>query len=224
MDIVAFFAEYGPLLAEGTVDTLVMTILSCLFAYLIGLPVGIGFALTTPNGLHPMRTLNTVLGWIINIGRSIPFVILLVAIIPFTRLIVGTSLGVPGAIVPLTVSAAPFVARIVEQSLAEVDAGLIEAAQSFGSSTWQIVTKVMLRESLPSLIRGVAITFVNLFGYSAMAGILGGGGLGSIAINYGYYRRVPLTMWVAVIILVLLVQLIQELGTRIANRTDKRIR
>lgn len=222
MDIGAFFVEYGPLLAQGTVDTLVMSVVSCLFAYVIGMPVGIAFALTTPNGLHPMRSLNTVLGWIINIGRSVPFVILLVAIIPFTRLIVGTSLGVPGAIVPLTVSAAPFVARIVEQSLAEVDAGLIEAAQSFGSSTWQIVTKVMLRESLPSLIRGVAITFVNLFGYSAMAGTVGAGGLGDIAIRYGYQRWNAEIMIAAVVLCVVLVQIFQSFGDLAARKLDHR--
>ena len=144
------------------------------------------------------------------------------AIIPFTRLIVGTSLGVPGAIVPLTVSAAPFVARIVEQSLAEVDAGLIEAAQSFGSSTWQIVTKVMLRESLPSLIRGVAITFVNLFGYSAMAGTVGAGGLGDIAIRYGYQRWNAEIMIAAVILCVVLVQIFQSFGDAMARKLDHR--
>lgn len=222
MDVAAFFAEYGPLLAEGTVDSLIMSVLSCLFAYVIGMPVGIAYALTTPNGLHPMRALNTVLGWIINVGRSIPFVILLVAIIPLTRLLVGTSLGVEGAIVPLTVAAAPFVARIVEQSLAEVDGGLIEAAQSFGSSTRQIVFKVMLRESLPSLIRGAAITFVNLFGYSAMAGTIGAGGLGDIAIRYGYQRWNAEVMIAAVVLCVVVIQIFQSLGDFLARKTDHR--
>ena len=217
-----FFDKYGALLAQGTVDTLVMTLLSCFFAYVIGLPLGIWFAVTTPDGLKPNRAVNTVLGWIINIGRSIPFIILLVAIIPFTRLVVGTSLGVPGAVVPLTVAAAPFVARIVEQSLAEVDYGLIEAAHSFGASTFQIIVKVMLRESLPSLVRGVAITFVNLFGYSAMAGTVGAGGLGDIAIRYGYQRFQGDVMLAAVILCVVLVQVFQSLGDWLARAIDRR--
>ena len=217
-----FFAKYGALLAQGTIDTLVMTIASCLFAYVIGMPLGIWFAVTAPGGLRPNKGVNTVLGWIINIGRSIPFIILLVAIIPFTRLVVGTSLGVPGAVVPLTVAAAPFVARIVEQSLAEVDKGLIEAAHSFGASNFQIVTKVMLRESLPSLVRGVAITFVNLFGYSAMAGTVGAGGLGDIAIRYGYHRYQADIMIVTVILLVILQQIFQYAGMFLSNRIDRR--
>ena len=217
-----FFANYGALLAQGTADTLVMTIASTFFAYVIGLPLGIWFAVTTPTGLAPNKAVNTVLGWIINIGRSIPFIILLVAIIPFTRLVVGTSLGVPGAVVPLTVAAAPFVARIVEQSLAEVDKGLIEAAHSFGASNFQIITKVMLKESLPSLVRGVAITFVNLFGYSAMAGTVGAGGLGDIAIRYGYQRFQGDVMLAAVILCVVLVQIFQSLGDWIARAIDRR--
>ena len=217
-----FFDKYGALLAQGTLDTLVMTIASCLFAYLIGMPLGIWFSITAPGGLRPNRAVNTVLGWVINIGRSIPFIILLVAIIPFTRLVVGTSLGVAGAVVPLTVAAAPFVARIVEQSLAEVDKGLIEAAHSFGASNFQIVTKVMLKESLPSLVRGAAITFVNLFGYSAMAGTVGAGGLGDIAIRYGYQRFQGDIMLVAVVLCVVLVQVFQSLGDLIARAIDKR--
>ena len=166
-----FFEQYGELLLQGTWDTIVMTLVSTVFAYIIGIPLGVAVVLTDPKkGLLPHRAINAVLGWIINIGRSIPFIILLVAIIPFTRLVVGTSLGVPGAIVPLVVSAAPFVGRMVEQSLAEVDASLIEAAQSFGATIWQIVIKVYLMESLPSLIRGFSITLITLLGYSAMAG------------------------------------------------------
>ena len=217
-----FFDTYGALLAQGTIDTLVMTIASCAFAYVIGLPLGIWFAVTTPGGLRPNKAINSVLGWIINIGRSIPFIILLVAIIPFTRFVVGTSLGVPGAVVPLTVAAAPFVARIVEQSLAEVDKDLIEAAHSFGASNVQIVVKVMLKESLPSLVRGVAITFVNLFGYSAMAGTVGAGGLGDIAIRYGYQRFQGDVMLAAVILCVVLVQIFQSLGDWLARSIDKR--
>jgi len=220
--VIEFFDKYGALLAQGTIDTLVMSIASCVFAYVIGLPLGIWFAVTTPNGLRPNKAVNTVLGWIINIGRSIPFIILLVAIIPFTRLVVGTSLGVPGAVVPLTVAAAPFVARIVEQSLAEVDKDLIEAAHSFGASNMQIIMKVMLKESLPSLVRGVAITFVNLFGYSAMAGTVGAGGLGDIAIRYGYQRFQGDVMLAAAILCVVLVQVFQTFGDWLARTIDKR--
>ena len=217
-----FFAKYGSLLAQGTIDSVVMSVLSCLFAYIIGLPLGIWFSVTSPGGLHPNKGVNTVLGWIINIGRSLPFIILLVAIIPFTRLVAGTSLGVPGAIVPLTVAAAPFAARIVEQSLAEVDKGLRAAAHSFGVSNFQIVPKVMLVESLPSLIRGVAITFVSLFGYAAMAGTVGAGGLGDIAIRYGYQRFQGDVMLAAVILCVVLVQIFQSFGDWLARSIDKR--
>ena len=220
--ITEFFNNYGGLLLQGTIDTLVMTIASCFFAYVIGLPLGIWFAVTTPTGLSPNRAVNTVLGWIINIGRSIPFIILLVAIIPFTRLVVGTSLGVPGAVVPLTVAAAPFVARIVEQSLAEVNASLIEAAHSFGANNFQIIVKVLLRESLPSLVRGVAITFVNLFGYTAMAGTVGAGGLGDIAIRYGYQRYMADVMIACIVICVVLVQIFQSFGDWLARKIDKR--
>ena len=217
-----FLETYGSLLASGTVDTLVMTCAASFFAYVIGLPLGIWFAVTTPTGLRPNRAINTILGWIINIGRSIPFIILLVAIIPFTRLIVGTSLGVPGAVVPLTVAAAPFVARVVEQSLAEVDSSLIEAAHSFGANNFQIITKVMLRESLPSLVRGVAITFVSLFGYTAMAGTVGAGGLGDIAIRYGYQRYMPDVILVCIIICVVMVQVFQSAIDWLARHIDKR--
>lgn len=217
-----FFNQYGLLLAQGAWDTIVMTGVSTLFAYVIGVPLGILLVVTAPGGLRPHRALNAVLGWIVNIGRSIPFIILLVALIPVTRWIVGTSLGVPGAIVPLVVAAAPFVGRMVEQSLAEVDGGLIEAAQSFGASVWQIVRKVFLRESLPSLVRGVSITFVTLFGYSAMAGTVGAGGLGDIAIRYGYQRYQDDVMIAAVILCIVLVQIFQSVGDIVARKIDKR--
>lgn len=220
--LASFFDQYGLLLLDGTVDTLVMTLASTLFAYVLGVPLGVLLVVTAPDGLRPHAALNAVLGWIVNIGRSIPFIILLVAIIPFTRLIVGTSLGVPGAVVPLIVAAAPFVGRMVEQSLEEVDGGLVEAAQSFGASTWQIVTKVYLRESLPGLIRGVSITFVTLFGYSAMAGTVGAGGLGDIAIRYGYQRYQSDVMIAAVILCIVLVQVFQSLGDFTARKIDKR--
>ena len=198
------------LLTQGTWDTLLMTIVSTFFAYVIGIPLGVLCVLTSPKGLMPHRIFNMVLGWIINIGRSIPFIILLVALIPFTRFIVGTSLGVPGAIVPLVISAAPFIARMVEQSIEEVDGGLVEAAQSFGANTWQIVYKVFLREALPSLVRGFAIVFITILGYSAMAGCVGAGGLGDIAIRYGYQRYQDDVMIATVIILIVIVQIVQS--------------
>ena len=211
MDFLAtFFDNYGMLLAQGTWDTLLMTIVSTFFAYVIGIPLGVLCVLTSPKGLMPHRIFNMVLGWIINIGRSIPFIILLVALIPFTRFIVGTSLGVPGSIVPLVISAAPFIARMVEQSIEEVDGGLVEAAQSFGANTWQIVYKVFLREALPSLVRGFAIVFITILGYSAMAGCVGAGGLGDIAIRYGYQRYQDDVMIATVIILIVIVQIVQS--------------
>lgn len=217
-----FFSQYGFLLAQGTWDTIVMTSVSTLFAYILGIPLGVLIVVTAPSGLRPHRVFNTVLGWILNIGRSIPFIILLVALIPFTRWIVGTSLGVPGAIVPLVVAAAPFVGRMVEQSIAEVDSGLVEAAESFGASTWQIIYKVFLRESLPSLIRGAAIVFITLFGYAAMAGMVGAGGLGDIAIRYGYQRYQTDVMIAAVILCIVLVQVVQSIGDAVARKIDKK--
>ena len=225
MDYISnFISQYGALFAQGTVDTLVMTLASTLFAYLIGVPLGVLLVITAKDGLKPQRALNTVLGWFVNIGRSIPFIILLVAILPFTRLVVGTSLGVPGAIVPLTVAAIPFVGRMVEQSLAEVDGGLVEAAQSFGANTWQIVCKVMLRESLPSLVRGASITVITLFGYTAMAGAVGAGGIGDIAIRYGYQRYLGDVMIASIVLCVVLVQVFQSIGDLVARVVDKRVR
>ena len=223
-DFSAFFAQYGNLFLQGTVDTLIMTCVATILAYVIGIPLGILLVVTSPNGLRPNRIVSTIVGWIVNIGRSVPFIILLVALIPFTRFIVGTSLGVPGAVVPLVVTAAPFAARMVEQSLADIDGGLVEAGQSFGANTWQLVTKVYLKESLPSLIRGAAITFITLFGYAAMAGCVGAGGLGDIAIRYGYQRYKVDVMIVSVVLCVILVQVIQSVGDVIARKTDKRTR
>ena len=201
-----------------------MTCVATILAYVIGIPLGILLVVTSPNGLRPNRIVSTIVGWIVNIGRSIPFIILLVALIPFTRFIVGTSLGVPGAVVPLVVTAAPFAARMVEQSLEETDGGLVEAAQSFGASTWQIVWKVYLKETLPSLVRGAAITFVTLFGYSAMAGTVGAGGLGDIAIRYGYQRFQTDVMIFAVLLCVVLVIVFQAIGDVTARKIDKRRR
>lgn len=223
-DFSAFFAQYGNLFLQGTVDTLIMTCVATILAYIIGIPLGILLVVTSPNGLRPNRIVSTIVGWIVNIGRSVPFIILLVALIPFTRFIVGTSLGVPGAVVPLVVTAAPFAARMVEQSLEETDSGLVEAAQSFGASTWQIVRKVYLKETLPSLVRGAAITFVTLFGYSAMAGTVGAGGLGDIAIRYGYQRFQTDVMIFAVLLCVVLVIVFQAIGDVTARKIDKRRR
>ena len=223
-DFSAFFAQSGNLFLQGTIDTLVMTCVATILAYVIGIPLGILLVVTSPNGLRPNRIVSTIVGWIVNIGRSVPFIILLVALIPFTRFIVGTSLGVPGAVVPLVVTAAPFAARMVEQSLEETDSGLVEAAQSFGASTWQIVWKVYLKETLPSLVRGAAITFVTLFGYSAMAGTVGAGGLGDIAIRYGYQRFQTDVMIFAVLLCVVLVIVFQAIGDVTARKIDKRRR
>lgn len=217
-----FFEEYGDLLLEGTLDTIVMTSIATLLAYAIGLPTGVLLIVSSKKGIKANATIHAIIGGIVNIVRSIPFIILLVALIPITRLIVGTSLGVPGAIVPLVVTAAPFVARIVEQSLAEVDGSLIEAAQSFGTSNIQIIFKVLLFESLPSLIRGVSLTFITLFGFSAMAGTVGAGGLGDIAIRYGYQRYQYDVMGVAVILCIVLVQIAQSLGDVISNKINHR--
>lgn len=222
--IMSFVDQYGALMAQGTWDTVVMTVLSTAFAYVIGIPLGVLLILTAPGGLHPHRVFNSVLGWLVNIGRSIPFIILIVFMIPMTRAIVGTSLGVAAAIVPLTVAAAPFVARMVEQSLAEIDGGLVEAAQSFGASTWQIIRKVFLVESLPSLIRGLSITFITLFGFVAMAGTVGAGGIGDIAIRYGYQRYQDDVMVVAIVLCIVVVQLAQSLANVIARKIDHRSR
>ena len=219
-----FLAEYGQLLIDGTGATIVMTGLSTVLTYALGVPLGVLVTITAPGSLRPHKAFNAVLGWIVNVGRSIPFIILLVALIPVTRFIVGTSLGTPGAIVPLVIAATPFVARMIEAALREVDAGVIEAAQSFGASNAQIVWKVMLREALPSIVRGVSITFITLFGYSAMAGVIGAGGLGDVAVRYGYYRYQTDVMFATIAILIVLVQVIQSSGDLLARGIDKRNR
>lgn len=217
-----FINEYGELFITGTWETILMTFIATLFAYIIGTPIGILLILSAPDGLKTNKILNTICTWVVSIGRSVPFVILLVALIPFTRFIVGTSLGVKGAIVPLIVTSAPFAARMIEQSLAELDKGLVEAALSSGASTAQIVWKVYLKESLPSIVRGISITFITLFGYSAMAGTVGAGGLGDIAIRYGYQRFQTDVMLGAVILCILLVIIFQMIGDIIARKIDKR--
>lgn len=212
------------LMLQGTKETLYMTIISTAFSYLFGIPVGVLLFITDKNGIWKCKPLNTVLGIIVNLTRSIPFIILLVAMLPFTRLIVGTTIGSTATIVPLVAAAAPFVARMVESSLKEVDAGIIEAALAMGSSTFQIIYKVLIPEAKPSLFIGATITTTTILGYSAMAGFVGGGGLGAIAVNYGYYRYQTDIMLITVILLVIIVQIFQEIGMRIAGKTDKRIK
>lgn len=218
-----FDANLWSLMGTGILETLYMVIASTLLAYIIGLPLGLVLCVTDKDGIYPIKWLNSLLGFIVNFVRSVPFIILLVALIPFTRSIVGTSLGSTATIVPLLMAAAPFVARMVESSVKEVDAGVIEAAQSMGTPTIKIVTKVLIPEAMPSLIVGAAIAITTILGYSAMAGFVGGGGLGTIAINYGYYRYQEDVMLITVLLLVVIVQIFQEVGMRIAKRIDKRI-
>ena len=210
------------MLGEGLVATLYMTCFSTLVAYIIGIPVGVILVITAPDGIKPKIALNKIIDVIVNIMRSVPFLILLITVIPLTRLIAGTSIGPTATVVPLVIAAAPFVARMVEQSLREVDPGVIEAAQSMGASTFQIIFKVLIQEAKPSLISGAAIAITTILGYSAMAGAVGGGGLGDIAIRYGYYRYQTDIMLVTVVLLVLIVQIFQVVGMRIATKSDKR--
>ncbi|AWW27046.1 methionine ABC transporter permease [Acetobacterium carbinolicum] len=210
------------LMVQGTLETLYMTLASTLLAYVIGLPMGVLLVTSDSDGIVPMKWLNKVLNMVVNITRSIPFLILLIAVIPLTRLITGTTIGSTATIVPLVIAAAPFIARLVESSIKEVDYGIIEASLSMGASPMQVVTKVMIPEAKPSLIIGAAIATTTILGYSAMAGIVGGGGLGDIAIRFGYYRYETGMMVITVILLVLIVQLFQEVGMKIAQKQDRR--
>ena len=205
-------------------ETLYVTVISTFFAYVIGLPLGVIAVVGEPNGVLPLpRPVMAVLNFVINILRSVPFLILMVVVIPLSRLILGTSIGTVATIVPLIVAAFPFVARLVEASLREVDSGVVEAAQSMGCSPFQIITKVILPESRPSLISGFTTAFITILSYGAMAGAIGGGGLGKIAINYGYNKYNYAVMLIAVIFIVILVQIFQSLGTWLAVRSDKRL-
>lgn len=212
------------LLVQGTWETLYMTLVSTAIAYVIGVPLGVILYITGRGGIAENRVVNLIVGVIVNILRSVPFLILLVAILPFTRLIVGTTIGSTATIVPLVVAAAPYVARMVESSLKEVDSGVIEAARAMGSSPWQIVTKVLIPEAGPSLLVGACISLATILGYSAMAGFVGGGGLGAIAINYGYYRYQTDMMLLTVALLVIIVQIFQEGGLKLVSKLDKRTR
>ncbi len=215
----------GMLAVVGTafLESIYMTLISTLLTYIIGLPLGLFLIMTDKEGVRPMPVFHQALGILINILRSIPFLILLVTIMPFTKMVVGTVIGPKAAIVALVVSGAPFVARLVESSLKEVEKGVIEAAQSMGASPLQILVKVLLPEAKPSLLIGSAIAVTTILGYSAMAGFVGGGGLGAVAINYGYYRGQRDVMYVMVVLLVVIVQVLQEMGMQIAKKTDQRL-
>ena len=216
--------KFAPLLWENTLVTLGMVGASTLFAYLLGLPMGVLLRVTDRGGIMENHAFNSVFGWVVNILRSLPFIILMISISPFTRLLVGKAIGPVAACVPLVIGAAPFVARLVETSLAEIDTGMIEAAKCMGATNWQIISKVMVRESVPSLIRGLSISTITILGYSAMAGAIGGGGLGDVAIRYGQHRFEPKVMLLTIILLVIIVCVIQIVFDRLSTRLDTRNR
>ncbi len=210
------------MLVKETWTTLFITLTSTLFAYVLGLPLGILLVVTAKDGLRPLAAVYKILDVVVNVVRSVPFLILLMLLIPFTRFVVGKSYGPAATIVPLTIAAAPFIARLVESSLLEVDKGMIEAAQSMGAGTGTIVWKVLLAEARTSLIVGCTIALGTILGYSAMAGVVGGGGLGDVAIRYGYYRYQADIMIVTVVLLIILVQILQVIGTKLSKKLDKR--
>jgi D-methionine transport system permease protein len=214
--------DWWPRLAQASLTTLYMVGASTFLTVLLGLPLGVLLVLSDKRGLRPRPLLNKLLGAVVNLTRSLPFIILLVVLIPFTRWVVGTSIGPTAAIVPLTLAAVPFFARVTETALREVPSGVIEAAQAMGSSDWQIVRKVMLKEAMPGLVLGIALTLISLVGYSAMAGAVGGGGLGDLAIRYGYQRFETEVMLATVVLLVAFVQVVQSVGDRIAAKISKR--
>ncbi len=212
------------LVLDATLDTLWMVALSASIATLIGLPLGVFLATSGRGELFAAPAANRALGFVVNATRSTPFIILVVAIIPFTRLLVGTSIGTKAAIVPLTIAAAPFVARLVEGAIREVDAGLVEAARAMGASPLQIVAKVLVPEALPAIVLSMTLAIVSLLGFSAMVGAVGGGGLGDLGIRYGYQRFMPDVMALVVVVLIVLVQLVQSTGDRLSRRLNKRLR
>lgn len=210
------------LLLPSLWETLVMVALSTVFSLVLGFPLGILLVITEKGGIWEKPALNSILSGIINIFRSFPFIILMIFVMPLTKIIVGKSIGTLATVVPLSIAAAPFVARIIEGALKEVDKGIIEAASSMGASTFEIISKVLIPEAMPSLILGITLTIINLIGYSAMAGAIGGGGLGDLAIRYGYHRFQPDVMIASVILIIILVQIIQFLGNKLALIIDKR--
>lgn len=214
--------ELWPMLLNGTLETVYMVALATFFTVLIGLPIGVLLYISRANGLLPMPKTNAVLGAIINIGRSLPFIVLLIALIPFTRLLIGTTLGSTAAVVPITIGAFPFFARLTENALDEVDYGRIEAILSMGGSVWHVIAKALLPEALPTLLAGITLTIVMLIGFSSMAGVIGGGGLGDLAIRYGYQRFNDQVMVGTVVVLVVLVQGVQMTGDRMVRRLAHR--
>ena len=220
----AFFNIYGEPLLYATLETLYMTFVATLFSYLLGVPLGVALSITKKGGIASSPTFNSVAGWIVNVLRSVPFIILMVFVIPFTRFITGTSIGPNAGNIPLIIAATPFVARIVEQSIEEVDRGLIEAAKCMGATNFQIITKVMLKESRPSLIRGLSISAITILSYSAITGTVGAGGLGDMAIRFGYQQYIDSVMYSTVILLIVIVVLIQWLCNIWAFKADKRNR
>ncbi|TNV20635.1 ABC transporter permease [Buttiauxella sp. B2] len=214
--------DLWPLLLDGTLDTLYMVGLAALFTIIIGLPLGVLLFLTRRDGVLPAPKMNQIMGGIVNVGRSLPFIVLLIALIPFTRIIVGTTLGSTAAVVPITIGAFPFFARVVESALDEVDKGRIEAILSMGGNVWHIIGKVLLPEALPALLAGITLTIVMLIGFSSMAGVIGGGGLGDLAIRYGYQRFNNQVMVGTVVILVAMVQLVQSVGNHLVRRLAHR--
>lgn len=223
-ELTAFADEYGELLLEGTGATVVMLLVPTIISYVIGVALGVVLYLTAPGSLRPHPKLNAVLGWVVNICRSFPFIILMISIIPVTRIIMGTSTGILGTIPPLVLSTSPFIARMVEQSLAEVSRSSVEAVEACGASTPRIVFSALLPEAMPSIVRGVAVTLIAVLGYTAIAGAVGAGGLGDIAIRYGYYRYQTEVMIAAIVILVVIVQVIQSVCDIIARKVDHRTR
>lgn len=210
------------MIINGLGQTIYMTLLSTLFSYLLGLPVGVLLVITGKDGIFPAPGISRLLNIAVNLLRSVPFLILLIALIPFTRLITGTSIGTTATVVPLVIASFPFVGRLVESSIREVNHGVIEAAQSMGATTFQIIFKVMIPEAVPSLILGCAIATTTVLSYSAIAGVVGGGGLGDIAIRYGYYRYQNDIMFITVILLVVLVQVLQAIGNKAAQISDRK--
>ena len=219
-----FFSQYGPLLAEGVWESVYMTLATTALAYVLGLPMGVLLTVTKRGGIAAAPRFHAVFGWVVNILRSLPFLILMFFVIPFTRLVAGTSIGPTAALVPLTISASPFIARMVEQSLEEIDAGVVEAAECMGATKWQIVTRVLLVESVPSLLRGLSISVITILGYTAISGAFGAGGLGNLAYRFGYQRYQKDVMYVCILLLILLVCAIQIIFDLAARKADKRNR
>lgn len=218
-----FDMQLVEMLWEGVLDTLYMTVVSTILSYVFGMVMGVLLVICRKDGIAPRPVFYAALDMVVNLTRSFPFLILMIAVIPFTRFLVGTTIGNNATVVPLVIAAAPFVARLIEASLLEVDSGVVEAAQSMGASTWQIISKVLLPEALPSLLNGSAVAAITILGYSAMSGAVGGGGLGKLAIMYGYNRYQTDIMFATIILLIVIVQLFQMLGNWATKRFDKRV-